>query len=182
MMRRRDGVTATLLESASRCRGVEGVQEILSDVRAGAFAGELSFAADSGRRDTAVFAGVARAFLPRFVHGSSSSSASSRISTSIASSNRAFCFFGVTNGFSFSASSRITNVFCRVERVVLLGVRSTERVSFVFLRGDDGSVNGAYLRARCEQSCEYAFRERWKAFRKFGRRCNGVVWEGAPAV
>lgn len=172
MMRRRDGVTATLLESASRCRGVEGVQEILSDVRAGTFAGEFSLAADSGKRDTAVFAGVARAFLPRFVHGSSSS-ASSSISTSIASSNCAFCFFGVTNGFSFSASSRITNVFCRVERVDLLGVTPPERVSFVFLRRDDRSVSGTYLRVRCEQSCEYAFRERWKALWKFGRRCNG---------
>ena len=131
MMRRRDGVTATLLESASRCRGVEGVREILSDARAGTFAGEFSFAAESGSRDTTVFAGVARAFLPRFVHGSSSS-ASSLISTSTASSSCAFCFFGVTNGFSFSASSKITKAVCRVARVEVLGVASAERVSFAF--------------------------------------------------
>lgn len=175
MMRRRDGVTATLLESASRCRGVEGVREILSDARAGTFAGEFSFAAESGSRDTTVFAGVARAFLPRFVHGSSSS-ASSLISTSTASSSCAFCFFGVTNGFSFSASSRITNVFCCVDRVALLGVTSAERVSFVFLQRSDRNISSTYLTVRCEQSCECAFQELWKASWKCGGRCNG--WYG----
>lgn len=132
IMRRRDGVTATLLESALRCRGVEGVQTILSDAWAGAFAGEFSFFDDNGSRDAAVFAGVVRAFLPRFVHGSSS--ASSCISTSIALLICTFCFFGVTKGFSFSASSSITNAVCRVARVSLPEGASAIRVRFVWAR------------------------------------------------
>lgn len=109
---------------------MEGVQAIFSDARAGAFAGEFSFAAESGSRDATVSTGVTRAFFPRFVHGSSATS--SHISTSTASSTCTFCFFGVTNGFSCSASSRITNAVRRVARVDVLEVASAERVSFAF--------------------------------------------------
>jgi hypothetical protein len=97
------GVTATFWASASRCLGVEGVQTDFPGGGASAFAGEFSSAADKGSRDPAVpcLAGVVPAFLPRFVDGFSS--------TSIASPLCTLLFFGVTNGFSFSASSRMTN-------------------------------------------------------------------------
>lgn len=121
------GVTATLLASASRCLGVEGVRANFSGNSASDFFGEFSFVAVRGIREPGApcFAGVVAAFLPRFADGSSGSS------TSIASTSRTFCFFGVTNGFSFSASSRITNWVPRFERVVTFDCESADRVRIV---------------------------------------------------
>lgn len=183
MMRRRDGVTATLLESASRCRGVEGVQETSSDTWAETFAGEFSFAADSGSRDRAVFAGVARAFLPRFVHGSCSScSASSPISTSSASSICAFCFFGVTNGFSFSASSKITKAVCRVARVEVLGVASAERVSFAFAEKRRQEFQWRLPGVVVRTALRVLFPRTVDGILEVRGEVQWVVWEAAPEV
>jgi hypothetical protein len=119
------GVTATLWASASRCLGVEGVQTF-PDGGTSAFAGEFSFAVDRGSRDPVALclAGVVPAFLPRFADGFSSNVES----TSIASPLCTLFFFGVTNGFSFSASSRITNCACRFARVETFDFESADRV------------------------------------------------------
>ena len=120
------GVTATLLASASRCLGVEGVVACFSGEVTRAFAGEFSFAIDKGSLDRGApcLAGVVAAFLPRFADGFSSASSS----TSIASPLCTFFRFGVTNGFSFSASSRITNCVRRFARVETFDCASGERV------------------------------------------------------
>ena len=126
MMSRCLGVTATLPASASRCLGVEGVAVCFTGNATSAFAGEFSFAADKGSRDRGApcLAGVVAVFLPRFADGCSSTSSS----TSIASPLCTFFRFGVTNGFSCSASSRITNCARRFARVETFDCESGERV------------------------------------------------------
>jgi hypothetical protein len=63
-------------------------------------------------------------FLPRFADGFSSAASS----TSIASTLRTFFRFGVTNGFSISASSRMTNCARRFDRVETFDCASADRV------------------------------------------------------
>lgn len=120
------GVTATLLASASRCLGVVGVRVCLSANATSAFAGEFSFAAERGicDRGAPCLAGVVAAFLPRFADGFSSASSS----TSIASPFCAIFDFDVTNGFSCSASSWMTNCARRFARVETFSCASAERV------------------------------------------------------
>jgi hypothetical protein len=109
------GVTATLLANASRCLGVEGVRAGFSGDAKCALAGEFSVSVESGSRDPGApcLAGVVPAFLARFADAFSSTASS----TSIASTSRTAFLFGVTNGLSFSASSRITNCALLFERV-----------------------------------------------------------------
>ena len=124
-MSRCRGVTATFPASASRWRGVEGVGACFSDNATSAFAGEFSFAAERGGRDADA---TCLTLFPRFADGFSAASSS----TSIASP---WCtvFFGVTNGFSCSASSRITNCARRLERVATFDGESSKRVRNVSL-------------------------------------------------
>lgn len=150
------GVTATLPASASRCLGVEGVRAGFSGEAKTGFAGEFSFALESGSRDPGApcFAGVVPLF-PRLTLGFSSAVAAS---TSIASPLCTFFFCGVTNGFSFSASSRMTNCALRFERVETSEFASASALETCYSRNDDRNVSRSYL--VCWWNCEFSFQER----------------------
>lgn len=166
------GVTATFPASASRCLGVEGVRNGFSGSATCAFAGEFSVAVERGSRDPGApcFAGAVRAFFPRFADGFSSASSTS---TSIASTLRTFFLFGVTNGFSISASSRMTNCARRFDRVETASAYRVRYVSTRKVRPECLPVASAVAELRV------LFPRTVEAIVRVCRRYNGwyVVWK-----